>query len=597
MEQARTVRLQAVAIWERLTRDYPDRTVYTVGLGGEYCNVGLTLEGNPRAQLEWFDKAIETLEAFLRKHPDEVTAWHYLANSYGNRGLAQSRAGDPEHALESHGKAIEAYLAVARKDPRDAGNRRGLATTYMNRAIALDQLHRYREAIADWQRVVNYSDGPERDSNRRWLITDLLRWGESERAIAQVKALAQSGFLDGGGLLNQACDFSRASACAREDVRVPLAVRETAAERYAACAMGLLKQVDATDWFRNRDQAKALKTNKDLDALRSRDEFQSLVADVDRRLDELERRSRQAQHGPPLEGHRDAVQCVAWGPGHAGSSAGLLATGSRDRTVKLWDPVTHQVLRTLEGHGAGVRSVAFSPDGRRLLSGGEDGTVRLWDVATGTPLRRFEGHAGAVNAVAFAPDGRRGLSGGEDKTARLWDLEAGPQLRRFAHPALVTSVAFAPDGHRLASGTGAASLHVWDAANGRELHRFTAGTDSWVTGVAFSPDGLRALCAGGKGSTLQLWDLATDKSLRTFRGHAHFVNSLALSADGLRLLSGALDRTFRLWDVATGRELFIGYCDAPVRGVALSPDGRFALTCCDNTKTAQQWELPPAGED
>jgi WD40 repeat protein/formylglycine-generating enzyme required for sulfatase activity/tetratricopeptide (TPR) repeat protein/tRNA A-37 threonylcarbamoyl transferase component Bud32 len=298
------------------------------------------------------------------------------------------------------------------------------------------------------------------------------------------------------------------------------------------------------------------------------------------------RRSRPLPDGPALAGHTDVVLGVAYHPGGR-----LVATGSRDRTIKLWDPATRQVVRTLEGHAGAVRGVAFSADGRRLLSGSLDRTVRLWDVETGRELRRFEGHADPVNAVAFSPDGRRGLSGGEDKTARLWDLETGKELRHWDHPALVTSVAFSPDGRRLASGCAAATMSVWDAESGRELRRFVAGRDSWVTGVAFSPDGRQAICAGGTGSTLQLWDVDTGKSLRTFEGHTHFLNCLALSRDGRRLLSGALDRTLRVWDVATGRELFVGYADV-VRAAAFSPDGRSALTCGEDN-AARLWDLPP----
>ena len=115
----------------------------------------------------------------------------------------------------------------------------------------------------------------------------------------------------------------------------------------------------------------------------------------------------------------------------AGSRRGVLpgraAAGQRgdDGTVRLWDPATGQPAATLDGHTGGVRSVAFSPDGRLLASAGDDGTVRLWDPATGQPAATLDGHTGGVRGVAFSPDGRLLASAGDDGTVRLWDPATG----------------------------------------------------------------------------------------------------------------------------------------------------------------------------
>jgi WD40 repeat protein len=129
--------------------------------------------------------------------------------------------------------------------------------------------------------------------------------------------------------------------------------------------------------------------------------------------------------------------------------------------VRLWDVAAGRELRRLKGHGAGVRSVAFSPDGGTLASGGGDGSVRLWatavsyglrrlwDVVAGRELRRLEGHGAGDLSVAFSPDGGTLASGGGDGSVRLWDVAAGRELRRLeGHGAGVRSVAFSPDGGR-----------------------------------------------------------------------------------------------------------------------------------------------------
>jgi WD40 repeat protein len=101
-----------------------------------------------------------------------------------------------------------------------------------------------------------------------------------------------------------------------------------------------------------------------------------------------------------LEGHTDSLESVAFSP-----DGKQVVSGSGDRTVRLWDTATGAALQTLQGHNSWVTSVAFSPDGKQVVSGSGDETVRLWDVATGAALQTLEGHTGSVTSVAFSPDG------------------------------------------------------------------------------------------------------------------------------------------------------------------------------------------------
>jgi len=289
-------------------------------------------------------------------------------------------------------------------------------------------------------------------------------------------------------------------------------------------------------------------------------------------------------------GHADRVSTVAFSP-----DGRMLASGSDDNTIKLWDVATGQELRTLTGHARQVSSVAFSSDGRTLASGSADKTIKLWDAATGQELRTLAGHADEVDSVAFSPDGRTLASGSADKTIKLWDVASGHELRTLAgHTGLIFLVAFSPDGRTLASGSADKTIKLWDAATGQELLTLAGHTDL-VTCVSFSPDG-RTLASGGVDQSIRLWDIATGRALRTLTGHTETVNSIAFSPDGRTLASGSGDKTAKLWDPATGQELrtLAGHTDE-VESVAFSPDGR-SLASGSRDKTIKLWDVATGKE-
>ena len=275
-----------------------------------------------------------------------------------------------------------------------------------------------------------------------------------------------------------------------------------------------------------------------------------------------------------LHDHRDSVQSVAWSP-----DGKVLASGSKDKTIRLWNPKTSQQLgASLLGHTDVVRSVAWSPDGKTLASGSDDNSIILWDVKTGYPLKPpLTGHTDSVYSVAWSPDGKVLASGSDDNVIILWDVKTGQPLgpALVGHTGTVRSVVWGPDGKVLASGSDDNSLILWDVATGKPLQPPLTGHTDSVYSVAWSSDG-KALASGSKDHTIRLWTAATGQPLGPpLTGHARSVNNVTWSPDGKTLASGSADNRIRLWDAATGQPLgppLTGHA-RPVYVVSWNPDG------------------------
>ena len=273
-------------------------------------------------------------------------------------------------------------------------------------------------------------------------------------------------------------------------------------------------------------------------------------------------------HKLTLEGHRDDVLAVAFSP-----DGNTLASGSRDRTIRLWDTETGQHKLTLDEHTSGVTCLSFSPDGNTLASGSWDHTIRLWDAKTGQPLQTLEEHTDGVRSVVFSPDGRTLASGGYDNILRLWDTETGqhkPALE--GHTDYIRSVVFSPDGRTLASSGYDNILRLWDTETGQHKPALEGHTD-YIRSVVFSPDG-RTLASGSYDRTLRVWDAKTGQHKLTLEGHTNGVLAVAFSPDGNTLASGSYDGTLRVWDADTGQQKL--KLEGPmddVNSVAFSPDG------------------------
>jgi WD40 repeat protein len=287
---------------------------------------------------------------------------------------------------------------------------------------------------------------------------------------------------------------------------------------------------------------------------------------------------------PPLEGHSGDVCAVAFSPGGR-----LVASTSKDRTIKLWDSKTGMMRKTLKGHSGYVYGIAFSPDGELVASAWGDRTVMLWDLKEGTVRQILEGHGSGVFGVAFSPDGALVASASGDHTVRLWDSMTGIVRQTLnGHSKLVFDVAFSPDGELVASASWDRTVMLWDWKTG--TIRYTLkGHNNHVYGVAFSPDSELVASASWDG-TIRLWHSRTGTVKQTLKGHIKLVHHVAFSPNGELVASASEDQTVRLWDSSTGtqRQTLTGHTK-PVYGVAFSPNGELVASASKD-RTVRLWD-------
>ena len=306
------------------------------------------------------------------------------------------------------------------------------------------------------------------------------------------------------------------------------------------------------------------------------------------------------------------VHAVAWSP-----TEPVIATGSNDREglLRLSDAGSGALIRKFEGHTDDILSLAFSKDGKRLLSTSYDRTARLWEVATGKELQVFKGHHWWVWSAAFSPDESQIVTVSQDGTAIVWSVESGRQIGQFlGHSGPVYAVAYSPDGH-VATGGYSRRILIWDPADLRpfdfkklasgdstELPPFVAldGHSAGVRSLSFSEKG-ELLLSGSHDNTVRVWESATGRSLKTFRGHDSWVRACAFSPDQKTIVSVSHDRHAKLWNLLNYEEFRVlrgkslkGHDDA-VLAASFSQDGEMLVTA-SRDRTARTWNVDSGRE-
>lgn len=310
-----------------------------------------------------------------------------------------------------------------------------------------------------------------------------------------------------------------------------------------------------------------------------------------------------------------------------------------DKSPRVWDVRTGQLILTLEGHRSWCRTAKYSPDGSHIATGSEDGTVRIWDAATGKPLVQFMGHAFDINGVEFMADGTRLYSASGDATVKCWDATLrqaddivpiegigtwvgeftfclGPDGKQFAwvseenlvriaglgpaadvknlsgHRGRVVDLKFSPDGTKVLTASHDGTAGLWEAASGKLLATLV-GHSGPVLRACFSHDGSRAATASQDG-TAKVWLVDDARELFTLIGHRQGVNTIAFSPDGARLATSSDDGTVRLWSTSDGNLIdeyrWTGRTGSrPPRPLVFSPHGDRLVAAQSNE--ARLWDV------
>jgi WD40 repeat protein len=305
-----------------------------------------------------------------------------------------------------------------------------------------------------------------------------------------------------------------------------------------------------------------------------------------------------------LYGHKGAVTSVAFSP----DGTRIVTGGGEPFEAKVWDARTGTMLFDLKGLPQRVPgmnfplvSVAFSADSKRIVTAGGDNTARVWDAKGALQLELKEKKQ--VNCAAFSPDGMQIVTGGWGETMKVWDANTGKALGELkGHRGAVTRLAFSPDGTRILTGSNDVAVRVWDAKTGKVLLE-AKGMMGPESSVAFSPDGQRIVAGGRVDGTARVIDARTGKVLLELKGRPLVASTfymttgvlcVAFSPDGARIVTGGSTDSdtgeASVWDARTGAELLQlkGHTER-VMSAAFSPDGERIITGSADG-TAKVWD-------
>ncbi|NES08130.1 MAG: WD40 repeat domain-containing protein [Okeania sp. SIO2F4] len=265
----------------------------------------------------------------------------------------------------------------------------------------------------------------------------------------------------------------------------------------------------------------------------------------------------------------------------------MLATGSRETTVKILEIPTGKVINTFRADDSPIWSVAFNTDATQLVAGTYDWRVIVWNLETGEPFHVFE-HRAPIWSVAMSPDNEIIASSSGDRTVKVWDLKTGFLIFNFPdHSDIIYSIAISSDGKILVSGSADQTIKIEDLDTGELINTLT-GHQGVIRSVKITPDGEK-IVSGSYDNTVKIWDLKTGKLIKTLSGHTAEVVSVDISQDGRYIASGSKDNSINIWDLDTGELLntLTGHTDE-IYTVSFSPDGN-SIASGSKDRTIKLW--------
>lgn len=268
----------------------------------------------------------------------------------------------------------------------------------------------------------------------------------------------------------------------------------------------------------------------------------------------------------------------------------LFASGQGDRAIYLWSLTTGELITILYGHAEVISGLQFIDEDRKLYSSSWDRSLRLWNMEDPEPNMTLRGHEAEVTSTAFSPDGFTIASSSVDGYVRFWDAVQGTLIGKFqAHKATIFEIAYSHDGKQIATAGGDRIVKLWNAVTGAEIATLKGHTNS-VWAVAFSPDG-NYIVTGSNDRTMKVWDARSGEIIHTITGHAHRLISVAISPDSSQIASGSRDHSVRLWDINTGKLIkkFDGHI-SDVFAVIFSADGK-TLYSGSRDQTVRTWDI------
>jgi WD40 repeat protein len=292
-----------------------------------------------------------------------------------------------------------------------------------------------------------------------------------------------------------------------------------------------------------------------------------------------------------LQGHADSITSIVVTPD---SSKIISGADTYDSTLKVWNLETVNMLAIhSRNHTASVSCIEIIPNQKRAISGSQDKTIKIWDLESGQLLDTFEGHKEGILKIIVSPDGSEAVSQSWDAAKRtqgliVWDLNNGKRLHEIDG---YNIRAITPDGRKaLFSLSGNKEFALLDLETGKRTGPILVHGDNALNIIAITPDGCKAI-SESTGGELKEWDLATGKLVFTLKGHTGYVDSVAITPDGKRAVSGSYDKTVRVWNLENGSEVkeLVGHT-GEVYLVAITPDGKRAVST-SRDKTLKVWDL------